>query len=170
MRITSFLLAFIVVFLTFTAESFSQLRDDLPSQVNRTGNVTNPADASNQNKLFGLVDFRMSHSYEMTMSNFGGNTFNQNYYTNTMQLFFNPNLTGRVDLSVAHSPFGNGFMGQNQGPQFFVRNAELNYRFSENSAISIQFQQIPAGSFMNPFSPHYSPYGRNTRMSNRFDY
>lgn len=109
--------------------------------------------------MFGLAGFQMNHSYEMNIGSFGGNAYNQNFYTNTMHFLFNENLTGRVDLSIAHSPFGNNFMGENQGPQFFIRNAELNYSFNERTHLSFQFRQIPAGVY-NPFDYHRNPFSR----------
>ncbi len=108
----------------------------------------------------GWFDFRMDHSYEMTVGSFGGNTYNQNFYTNTMHFLFNENLTGRVDLSVAHSPFGNSLFGEDQGPQFFIRNAELNYNITDNTQLRFQFRQIPGGMY-NPYGyghGYYNPY------------
>ncbi|MCH8569495.1 MAG: hypothetical protein LAT67_14570 [Balneolales bacterium] len=152
-------------YLTFTAFIFllsgfltanAQFRDGIDPPIHpeypeiHSGSVsTSPMLQSDQ--LFGLFDFNMSHSYEMTMGSAGGQTFNQNYYTNTMNFLFNDRLQGRVDLSVAHSPFGNNFLGESQGPQFFVRNAMLSYDVTDNTNITFQFRQIPGGM--------YNPYG-----------
>jgi hypothetical protein len=64
-----------------------------------------------------------------------------------MQFFFSEDLTGRVDLQLLHSPFGNSYMSNNNSGmdmKFMIRNAELNYQIGENSNISIQFQQVPS--------------------------
>ncbi len=132
----------------------AQFRPENGSTLNRTGPIVRTQD-QDRSSLFGLQDFQMNHSYEMTMGSFGGNMYNQNIYTNTMHMMFSENLYGRVDLSMSHSPFGAGFMGQNQ-TQFFIRNAELNYKLNENTRFQIRFQQIPGG---HGFGYHGSPYG-----------
>ena len=96
-----------------------------------------------------LFNMKMSHSYSMTFSSFGGQYRNINAYTNHMDFFFTDRLTGELDISLMHSPFGQGLGNNNNqlGAEVVIRNAELNYQISENSHISIQFQQYP-----------YSPY------------
>ncbi len=138
-------------------DGVAQFRSENNSAFDRTGHILRQ-DNEEESSFLGLQDFQMNHSYEMTMGSFGGNMYNQNMYTNTMHLQFNENLYGRVDLSMAHSPFGNNIMGQDQ-TQFFVRNAELNYKFSENSRVQVRFQQIPAG---HGYGYGYGPsYHRN---------
>ena len=166
MRVISFLLLLLVFGFHSVAEA--QFRDGvLPEPHEYTGTVTTlPA----SDDVFGLFDFRMDHSYEMTVGSFGGDTFNQNYYTNTMHFLFNENLTGRLDLAIGHSPFGNSMMGDNQGAQFFVRNAQLNYNFSENTRLSVSFRQIPGGmyspySYGNSFfNPYRNPFSNRNSM------
>ncbi len=133
----------------------AQFRSDNSSSLNRTGPILRTHD-QDRTSLFGLQDFRMDHSYEMTVGSFGGDMFNRNTYTNTMHLMFNDNLYGRVDLAMSHSPFGSGFMGQNDQTQFYVRNAELNYKLNENTRFQIRFQQIPHGyGYGYGYHPHY---------------
>lgn len=138
------------------SQSDAQFRSGTDSALDRTGPIVRASD-QDRNWLFGLQDFRMDHSYEMTMGSFGGNMYNQNIYTNTMHMMFRENLYGRVDLAMSHSPFGSGFMGQDQ-TQFFIRNAELNYKLSENTRFQIRFQQIPGGHGYRPgyYSPHFN--------------
>ncbi|MFU8861887.1 MAG: hypothetical protein ACNA8K_15865 [Cyclonatronaceae bacterium] len=173
MKTFSYLLTVILLVTAFSTadDALAQMRDARTSPLDWTGNVVKDPAAENSNKLFGLVNFQMNHSYEMTMTSAGGQTFNQNFYTNTMHLMFNERLTGRLDVSMAHSMFGN-MPGFDNGPRVFVRNAELNYKFSENSRLHVSFSQMPYGygynnmynrNFMNPY---YSPYGR----SNRYHY
>jgi hypothetical protein len=166
MRAVTYFIA--LVFILTPVISEAQFRDQDSNPYEVTGQIT---DTPASDQVLGLFDFKMDHSYEMTIGSFAGETYNQNFYTNTMHFLFNENLTGRLDLSVAHSPFGNSFMGENQGPQFFVRNAEINYNFSENSRISFQFRQIP-GSMYSPYgygSPFHSPY-RGRHPGSAFDF
>lgn len=152
------LISFIILTLSFslTDFSFAQFRDDLPSPLGITGDVVR-ADY-NHNKLFGLVDFQMGHSYEMTFGSLGGTSYNQNMYTNTMHLFFNDRLTGRVDLSVLHSPFGNGIHSSQENAQFLIRNASLTYNFSNNSHLTVSYRQLPYSMLYDPFTQN--PFDR----------
>jgi hypothetical protein len=145
-------------------QSEAQFRSDNGSALNRTGPIVRTHD-QDRNSLFGLQDFRMDHSYEMTMGSFGGNMYNQNIYTNTMHMMFSENLYGRVDLAMSHSPFGSGFMGQDQ-TQFFVRNAELNYKLNDNTRFQIRFQQIPSGHGHR--YGYYHPHYRRSHMYDPF--
>jgi hypothetical protein len=160
---------------TYCGDAQAQMRDARVSPLDWTGNVVKSPSSDNGNRLFGLVDFQMNHSYEMTVTNMGNQTFNQNFYTNTLHLLFNERLTGRLDVSLAHSMFGN-MPGFDNGPRVFVRNAELNYRFSENSRLHISFSQMPAGygyynMFNRPYmNPYYYPYGRSSRYYDPFGF
>ena len=82
-----------------------------------------------------------------------------------MHFLFNEDLYGRLDLGVAHSPFGNSLMGNNQGAQFLVRNAEINYRLNENTHFRFSFQQQPAG-----YGYGHGGYGYGMGHYNRFGY
>lgn len=135
----------------------AQLRQNAPSPYHWTGAVTKPVAQTSPHESVSpfLRQVRMSHSYEMTMGSFGGQMYNRNYYTNTMMLDFNEKLTGRVDVAFAHSPFGNGMM-MNQGPQIYLRNAELMYRLSDRAVFQVSFRHEPNGyGFMDPFYRGY---------------
>lgn len=144
----------IIVLLLFGISSIAsaQLRENIGSSADLTGPVVkqNHSEGSNLSNLFNM---QMDHSYSMMFSSFGGQMQNMNAYTNTMHFFFTEDLTGRVDLSLLHSPFGNNFMSNNSGmnTQFMIRNAELNYQISNKSNLRLQFQQVP-GYGMNPWT------------------
>ena len=128
----------------------AQLRNNVPSPYQWTGSILRSAPISQSSSMpFGLKGFQMSHSYEMTMGTFGGQTYNQNYYTNSMALQFNDKMTGVVDVAVSHSPFGNGMM-MNQGPRVFIRNAEFQYQVSPKTQLSVSFQQNPWNRYQSP--------------------
>ncbi|MDZ7772308.1 MAG: hypothetical protein U5K31_06175 [Balneolaceae bacterium] len=160
-RIPLLLLLFTAV---FASAATAQLREDARSSADLTGPVVgqHSMEAGSWENLFNM---HMSHSYEMMFSSFGGSVQNVNAYTNTMRFAFTDRLSGRVDLSLMHSPFGNSMIGGNTGglgAEFLIRNAELNYELSDRSSIHLRFQQIPAMG-MNPGSyyanPFYRPYG-----------
>lgn len=123
------------------------------------------------NTMFSDDHFRMSHAYEMSMSSFGGNTSSLGMYTNSMMWQFNEQWAARVDVSLAHSPFGgsNSFANE-QDARVFLRNAEVAYRPSENMEFRFQMRQSPYGSYMSPYGSPYgsaygSPYGHRAGMS-----
>lgn len=155
---------FVIMMLGLASISQAQLRKDQQQASDLTGSIIkeDPSEGANWGNLFNM---RMDHSYSMSFSSVGGQTQNINAYTNTMHFFFSEDLTGRVDLQLLHSPFGNSFMGNQHsgsGIDFRIRNAELNYELSENSNISIQFQQLPGygyGYGASPWGP--SPFGRS---------
>lgn len=151
----------ILLIVTFTSISHAQFRKDRQRASDLTGPVIKE-DPSDGAKLGNLFNMQMDHSYSMTFASAGGQYQNQNAYTNTMHFFFSDDLTGRVDLQLLHSPFGNNPMaGSNskKNIQFRLRNAELNYDLSDNSSISVQFQQVPSyGYGYSPFNR--SPFGR----------
>lgn len=154
----------------------AQLTNDLPRSGDWTGSIIKTD--MTQKKILGNVAFNMNHAYEVSFTTFGGQAYNQNMYTNSMLFGFSDRLKGRLDVSMAHSPFGNGLMTQGNEMRFMVRNAEINYRLGQNSNVSLSFSQMPYGyygandrngfgnpSFRNrnnpwsaagnPFSPYY---------------
>lgn len=147
----------LVIVLTLGTHAFAnaQLRTEVPSPYQWTGSVLRSAPIAQSSSLpFGMQGFRMTHSYEMTIGTFGGQAYNQNYYTNSMALQFNDKLTGKLDVAFAHSPFGNGMM-LNQGPRVFIRNAQFQYQLSPKTQLSISYQQNPWNRYQ---SPHFYGY------------
>lgn len=155
------LVLILFVFTAFTVVAEAQLKENLPGSATLSGPIFEQQDNSSDNLFSNLFsNFNMSHSYSMTFSSFGGQFQNMNAYTNTMQFDLSDRMSGRVDLSLLHSPFGNNFMNTNNdlGAKFIIRNAELNYDLGENSRIQLQFQQNPYYG-MSPWSAsHRSPF------------
>ncbi|MEX1011888.1 MAG: hypothetical protein WDZ29_07480 [Balneolaceae bacterium] len=152
-------LPIILIFLfgiTLAAEA--QFREDLSRTTDFTGAVLKAEHPAHSNlglsNLMDALNMSMSHSYSMTFSGMGGQFQNLNAYTNHMRFDLSEKLTGNVDLSLLHSPFGNSYMNMGMGgnspaARVIVDRAELNYQISPNASFSIQFSQRPS----------YSPYG-----------
>lgn len=161
------ILLFAVIFLG-TSISYGQFRDQLKKSSDYTGSVIkeNPAQGADWSNLFNMT---MNHSYSMTFSSFGGQAQNINAYTNTMRFFFSDKLTGRLDVSLLHSPFGNSsFNNMNNngfGADIIIRNAELNYQIGEKSNISLHFQQMPTNGYGGFFG---SPFNRNSAFERNY--
>lgn len=145
------LLSIAFLFLSATMAT-AQFVNEIPRSGDWTGSIIKTD--TNQKKIFGNVAFSMNHAYEVSFTSFAGQAFNQNMYTNSMLFGFSDRLKGRLDLSMAHSPFGNGLMTQGNEVRFMVRNAELNYRLGQNSNISVSFSQMPYGTY-GGFSDRY---------------
>lgn len=148
-----------------SAPIFAQFIHQVPKSGDWTGSIVKTD--LNQKNLLGRFGFSMNHSYEMSFTNFGGQSYNQNMYTNTMFLRFSDRMQARVDLSLAHSPFGNGLMTQGNDVRFLVRNAELNYRLGEKSQVSVQFSQMPSGFYGGPYDRY--GLGNNYYRNNRWN-
>lgn len=164
-RYVTILVLTIGLLLTIGYSAQAQFRSQEPSPLNYTGPITKTVTVSQDQKglldLFNIHNVKMRNSLEMNFSSFGGHVYNENLFTNTMFMNFTPRLSGRLDISLAMSPFGNGFMAQSQKPRIFVRNAELNYQLSKNSSIHLQFSTMP---YASPFMPYgygggYGYYG-----------
>lgn len=146
-----------MLFISSNAEA--QFVKDLHSPLDNTGNIIKKPAKSGYNFL-NIATVHMHQSLDMSFTSFGGHYLNENIFTNSMFFDFTPRLTGRLDISLANSPFGGGFMG---GPgknnvKIFVRNADLNYRLGKHSDISIHFSQNPYGYYGSPFG-YGDPYG-----------
>lgn len=164
-NLTRFPLLLLLFITVFASAASAQLRDNVRSSTDLTGPLVEQR-SMEPGSWENLFNMQMSHSYDMMFSSFGGQFQNMNAYTNTMRFAFTDRLTGRVDLSLLHSPFGSSMLGGNSqggiGAEFLIRNAELNYQISDRSSIHLRFQQVPAMG-MNPGSyyanPFYRPYG-----------
>lgn len=161
MRATLSLLC-LVLLLSVAQPAHAQLREDVQARRAPTQLYSSDTGIDLFNKLFSAEHFRMAHSYEMSFSSFGGNSASMGMYTNSMMWQFNDQLAARVDVSLAHSPFGNAAFGQDQDPRVFLRNAEVAYRPSENVEFRFMMRQSPYGSYMGPYGASYSPYHRSS--------
>ncbi|HKK24707.1 MAG TPA: hypothetical protein VJ941_03720 [Gracilimonas sp.] len=139
-----------IVGLLFSTQLSAQLRQDLSRSYEFSGPIINSKAPTVQTWLndFFQNKVSMSHSYSMNFGSVGGSYQNVNSYTNTVNIMFSDNLTGRVDVSFLHSPFGGSdFVNSNNSlnGEILIRNAELNYKISENAHIRFQYQQLPRG-------------------------
>jgi hypothetical protein len=138
----------------------AQLRKDLTYQPEEyTGAITH-TQSSSTGSWMNLLNMTMSHSYSMSFTNFGGQTYNMNAYTNSMFFDVSDRLDAQLDISLLHSPFGNSFLNNsdNLGTQIIIDSARLDYRLSENTRISLEFSQNP---YRYGYGNH-SPFNRRS--------
>jgi hypothetical protein len=119
-------------------------------------------------KLFSPEYFRMSHSYELSYSSFGGHGLSLGEYTNTMMWRFSTKLAARVDVGVQHTPFGlsglnNGLpASQDNLNRIYLKNAEVAYRPVGNLTMHLSVRQAPYryGYYLSPYGRYgYDRYG-----------
>ncbi len=149
--------------LAVAVPSQAQLRSDA-SELNQGESVRLMDSGFKLSTLFSPSVFRMSHSYEMTAGSFGGTGYSLGMYTNSMQWQFSNQLAARVDVAMAHSPFGGSDVlglgnDPNQPFKLFVRNAEIAYRPSDSIQLNFSYRQSPFGGYGSPYG---SAYGRNS--------
>lgn len=153
----------LALFLSVATPAQAQLREDAAQRAQQS--TPKVYDESGVTALFDQIfspeHFRMGHSYEMSLSSFGGQSASMGMYTNTMQWQFNDQLAARVDVGLMQ-PFS-GF--NEQEPRLLLRNAEVAYRPTENMQFHFQVQQSPYGRYAGPYG--YSPY--SGRHSSQFD-
>ncbi len=159
----------IIILLTF--DTNAQMRGDVSQPFDYRGAVVNTQSATVQSKLAGFFEnkVQMSHSYSMSFGSYGGSYQNLNAYTNTMNIAFSDRLHGRVDVSFFHSPFGgNNLYGVSQNePRVMLSNAELNYKITDRTTISFQYQRTPYSPYgLSPFG--YNRYNNFNRFNSRF--
>lgn len=132
----------IVLILIVPAFLFGQLKRDLkqPDFSNILVQQNSP------NSLFSFLDpskLKMSHSVSMSYSTFGGESIVMNTYINTIDYQFNDQLSIRTNLGIMGSPYNslpnNAFLND----QHFFGGAELNYKPSDNTILSLSFQSLP---------------------------
>lgn len=152
----------------------AQLRAELPGR-SATAEVYAPSATPGFSlaRFFDRDHFKIGHAYEMSYSSMGGEGFGMGLYTTSLQWQFNSKLAARADVGVAHAPFGSHRMqramgfSEDQPAQVYLRNAQIAYRPTESSLITLQFQQSPFGGYASPYgygagyggAYGYSPYG-----------
>ncbi|MDQ7041029.1 MAG: hypothetical protein Q9M35_08815 [Rhodothermus sp.] len=147
----TFLLIGLVVLLGVTVPAQAQLRTEVSSAVQRAPmRLYRPGTGFSLSDLFSPKYFRMQHSYEVSMGSLGGYSYSLGVYTNSMRWQFSDKLAARVDIGIAHTPFG-GSLGLKRRPQLFLRNAEIAYRPRENMLFQFTVRQSPYGYFMAPY-------------------
>ncbi len=148
--------------LYFAAPAHAQLRANLPAAGAPVAVYETPTGFS-LGSLLNPEHFKISNAYEMSFSSFGGQSLGLGVLTTSLRYQPTDRLAARVDVGVAHSPFGSDAVQQNLGftqdapAKVYLQNAQIAYRPTENSLIQFQVQQSPFGGYASPYG--YGPYG-----------
>ena len=147
----------------------------VPAQAQRRDGVPAPAPvvlsetpgSLSLGALFNAQTLDLSQSYEFSATSGAGGSLGLGIYTTTLRWQPSAKLAGRVDVGVAHSPFGSpgvqsalGFDADTPA-RVYLRNAEIAYRPTESSMIRLSVQQSPFGRCLAPSTgASYGAYSR----------
>jgi hypothetical protein len=147
----------ILIFFLFLSVSLSAQFKDQNKPVNvRQGIVQN----ENSSLYLGFINpdnFSMNHTISMSYSASQYAGVALGVYTNTMAYKFTDNLNIEVDASLVNSPYstyGEEFAKQING--IYLDRIQMNYQPSDNTNITLEFNQFPLGFSRN--SHYYSPF------------
>lgn len=150
----------IILLFIFTSVINAQFKDQMSKTTDIKSGFVKETASSFFLGFFNPNNFNMNHSFSLSYSAFGGGGMALGVYTNSMSYKFNDQLDIQADVSLVNSPynsFGKDFTNQING--LYLSRAQLNYRPSDKTFISIQYNSLP----YNPYSPYYyggySPFG-----------
>ena len=142
-------LLLIIGCLIVTSVALGQIRDHQTKRSDYSGQIIKtteePSEGANLGNLFNM---KMSHSYSVNLgTGLGGQMYNMNAYTNTMQFFFNEKLTGEVNISLLHSPFGqsSAYGISNEQQMNVALNAEIDYQINDKMNLHFEVNRYPSG-------------------------
>ncbi|MDT0630294.1 hypothetical protein [Rubrivirga litoralis] len=154
------LLAVLALALAASTPAAAQRTADLPGRQAPVALTDAPGGLS-LGKLFNAETLKLGHSYELSYGSGPAGGVGLGVFTSSLRWQPSAKLAGRVDVGVAHSPFGSagvqsalGFDGASD-VRVFLRNAELAYRPTENMTFQLRVQQSPHGTYGSPYG-----YGR----------
>lgn len=134
----------------------AQFKEELDNRPSIREGFINPQVSNN---IFGFIDpskFSMNHSVNMSYSTFAGQAVALGVYTNSLRYDFTDNFNIQVDASIVNSPyntFGEGYTNSING--IYLSRAAVNFKPSEDTKISLEFRQGPAGYYNNYYNPYY---------------
>lgn len=131
--------------LLLSAVSYGQFKDQETKRSEYSGPIIKKDDPSDGANLGNLFNMKMTHSYSVNFGTFGGQMMNMNAYTNSMQFFFNEDLTGQVNVSLLHSPFGqpNAYDFNKQNSFDVALNAQIDYQINDNMNLHFEVNKYP---------------------------
>lgn len=165
---TLFVALFALLVLSWGPSASAQLIEDAPVSGNTPSVTGTEGSGLSLSGLFNKNTVRIGHSYEFSYTSMAGGSLGLGVYTTSLQWQPSSKLAARVDVGVAHSPFGSSEIQSAYGfdsgtpAKIFLRNAEVAYRPTDNSVIHLRFQQNPfgpAGGGYTGYGPGYYPYG-----------
>lgn len=153
----------LLLIILLTSMAFAQFKDSGSDKIDIHKGIYNNTTSGFFSNFFSSDRFSMKHSFEMSYSAAGQNGLALGVYTNQMAFKFADNLTFLLDASLVNSPyntFGDNFTKSING--VYITRAQLNYKLSESTNISVQYRSYPTGGGF------YRPYGYYNNYFNDF--
>ncbi len=139
-----------------SAQFKSQVAQETQVSVNKM------SDSSPLSYLFGWFNpdkFFMRHSFDMSYTSFGGQGLSLGTYTNSMMYQFADNFNAKAEIAFSFSPYNSiAQFNKSDFSKVYLKNAELNYKPSDNTSISLSFRQMPYGYYNGYHNGYYSPF------------
>jgi hypothetical protein len=101
--------------------------------------------------LFSGDRFSMSHQISMSYLSMGAQGGTIGMYTNSLAWRIADPLMFRADISYAFTPFGSTSLFGSSMNTIFLQRAQLDYRPAKDVLITLQYRQLPASSYWNPY-------------------
>lgn len=152
----------ILFFAITTMQAAAQFRGQETGAPRVAGSMVQGGEASSIFSFFNAENFRMNHSYSMSLMTMGGRSMSMGMYTNSMFYQISDPLDVRLDVSMAHSPHNTFNNNMSDFSGVFISRAEVNYQPSENFRVQFLFRQIPYGTYgygSSFYDPWYHRYG-----------
>ncbi len=153
----------LIISLIITSLSFSQFKD---KDINPTimDGITNYSPSGFLSNFLNPNNFKMKHSVSMSYSAFGGNGVALSTYTNSMAFRLTEKMNLEVDASIVASPYSSfGKEHQKSINGIYLTRAQLNYKISKNSHLTIQYLNFPKDNYFNRLN-NYSPFYQSRFM------
>ncbi len=113
-------------------------------------------------------NFKMNHSLSMSYSSFGSEGIALGVYRNSLYYKVSDKINLLVETSIVNSPYSSlGGRASQSLNGIYLSRAQLNYKISDNSELSIQFSNDPT-RFYSPYSSN--PYYGNLFFDNRYSH
>jgi hypothetical protein len=152
--------------------SYAQKKADETQISAYSGPIIRKKDPSKGAKLSNLFNMKMHPGFSATIGSFGGYMTNTFAFTNRMDFFFTPKLTGQVAISLLTSPFSQvDFSGfQNRRNLQVALDARLNYQLSKNLDIHLELRRAPGRYGFYPGSYYGQYYGLPNQYGSFFEH
>jgi hypothetical protein len=141
----------IIIVLIMSSLSFAQFKDK-DNESTFTSGFTNNSPSGFFTGFFNPSSFQMHHSIGVSYASFGKAGVALSTYTNSMALRLSENLNIEVDASLVASPYSSfGQKHQDEINGIYLTRAQLNYKISKNSRLSIQYFHPAPGMYYNGY-------------------
>ncbi|MFQ5824160.1 MAG: hypothetical protein ACE5JB_08915 [bacterium] len=149
----------ILCLLLFPVFVFGQIKKE--EKLDMAQALTKPTKLQTIVSLIGLDPnrFTMSHSYSLSFTSFGGRSFSQGLYLNTMKYQLSNPITMYLQIGFLNQPFGGYGQKSPFNNKLFLSGAGFEFKPSDSFKLQFEYSQTP--------STIYSPYYHNRFYHNR---